>query len=123
MLANALADLPLHALDLLLIENVGNLICPAAFALGEHRNVLIASVPEGDDKPYKYPVMFGQADLVALNKIDLLAHVAFTRERFTEAVRGINDAAPIIELSCRSGDRVDGWTEWLLAQMKDAKSV
>lgn len=122
MLANALAALPLPSLDLLLIENVGNLICPAAFALGEHRNVLIASVPEGDDKPYKYPVMFGQADLVVLNKIDLLAHVAFTRERFTAAVRGINDAAPIIELSCRSGDRVDEWTRWLLAQMEDEKS-
>ncbi len=75
MLANAFSSLPLQDLDLLLIENVGNLICPAAFALGENRNVLVASVPEGDDKPYKYPVMFSKADLVVLSKVDLLPYV------------------------------------------------
>jgi hydrogenase nickel incorporation protein HypB len=118
MLANAFSSLPLQDLDLLLIENVGNLICPAAFALGENRNVLVASVPEGDDKPYKYPVMFSKADLVVLSKVDLLPYVPFERERFTEAVRGINEKAKIIEISCKTGEGIEQWTEWLLAQVQ-----
>jgi hydrogenase nickel incorporation protein HypB len=80
MIANALANLPLADIDLLFIENVGNLICPASFALGEHRKVILSSVPEGDDKPIKYPVMFHEADIVVLNKTDLLPYVKFDQD-------------------------------------------
>jgi len=113
MLSNAFGSLPLAEIDLLFIENVGNLICPASFALGEHKKVLIASVPEGDDKPYKYPVMFNQSDLVILNKIDLLPYVKFDRQRFIDAVRGLNKNATIIEISCTTGEGMEKWLEWL----------
>lgn len=113
MLSNAFDSLPLAEIDLLFIENVGNLICPASFALGEHKKVLVASVPEGDDKPYKYPVMFSQSDLVILNKIDLLPYVKFDRQRFIDAVRGLNKNATIIEISCTTGEGIERWLEWL----------
>lgn len=119
MLSNAFDSLPLAEIDLLFIENVGNLICPASFALGEHKKVLIASVPEGDDKPYKYPVMFSQSDLVILNKIDLLPYVKFDRQRFIDAVRGLNKDAAIIEISCTTGEGVEKWLEWLIATIDD----
>ncbi len=113
MLSNAFDNLPLQEIELLFIENVGNLICPASFALGEDRNVLIASVPEGDDKPYKYPVMFSKAHLVVLNKIDLLPHVDFDLQAFTTAVTGLNEGVQIFEVSCKTGQGVDRWTTWL----------
>ena len=113
MLSNAFDNLPLQEIELLFIENVGNLICPASFALGEDRNVLIASVPEGDDKPYKYPVMFSKAHLILLNKIDLLPHVDFNLEAFSEAVKGLNEAADILEISCKTGQGIDQWISWL----------
>ena len=113
MLSNAFDNLPLQEIELLFIENVGNLICPASFALGEDRNVLIASVPEGDDKPYKYPVMFSKAHLVVLNKIDLLPHVNFDLEAFSKAVKGLNETADILEISCKTGQGIEQWTTWL----------
>ncbi len=113
MLSNALDNLPLQEIELLFIENVGNLICPASFALGEDRNVLIASVPEGDDKPYKYPVMFSKAHLVVLNKIDLLPHVTFNLGAFSKAVKGLNKTADILEISCKTGQGIERWTTWL----------
>lgn len=118
MLSNAFDNLPLQQIDLLFIENVGNLICPASFALGEDRNVLVASVPEGDDKPHKYPVMFSNADLVILNKTDLLPHVDFDRQAFCEAVKGLNEKAHILEMSCKTGQGVETWTAWLMEQLK-----
>ena len=117
MLSNAFDNLPLQQIDLLFIENVGNLICPASFALGEDRNVLVASVPEGDDKPHKYPVMFSNADLVVLNKIDLLPHVDFDLQAFCEAVRGLNEKAHILEIPCKTGQGTDRWVEWLANQL------
>ena len=117
MLSNAFDNLPLQQIDLLFIENVGNLICPASFALGEDRNVLVASVPEGDDKPHKYPVMFSNADLVVLNKIDLLPHVDFDLQAFCEAVRGLNEKAHILEISCKTGQGTDRWVAWLANQL------
>lgn len=113
MLSNAFDNLPLQEIELLFIENVGNLICPASFALGEDRNVLIASVPEGDDKPYKYPVMFSKAHLVVLNKIDLLPHVDFDLQAFTTAVTGLNERVQIFEVSCKTGQGIDQWISWL----------
>ncbi len=117
MLSNAFDNLPLQEIDLLFIENVGNLICPASFALGEDRNVLVASVPEGDDKPLKYPVMFSNANLVVLNKIDLLPYVDFDLQAFCEAVRGLNEEAEIFEVSCKTGQGTDRWVAWLANQL------
>jgi len=117
-LLNALNNLPLAEIDLLLIENVGNLVCPAEFNLGEHRKVLIASVPEGDDKPFKYPLMFNTVDAVVLNKIDLLPYVKFNVAGFTKTVKNINSKAEIFKVSCSTGEGIPAWTEWLTDQMK-----
>lgn len=113
LVADALAGLPLAELDLLLIENVGNLVCPTNFLLGEHRRVLVASVPEGDDKPLKYPGSFVTMDAVVLNKIDLLPFVEFDVAAFERGVRAVNARAPIFLLSCRTGEGLGPWLEWL----------
>jgi hydrogenase nickel incorporation protein HypB len=117
MIRTALPRLPLAALRLLLVENVGNLVCPANFRLGTHINVVVASAPEGHDKPFKYPGMFAVASIVLLNKADLCEVFEFDLERFTAGVRMVNPNAPIIAVSCRSGQGVQAWVDWLLAQM------
>jgi hydrogenase nickel incorporation protein HypB len=115
---NALNNLPLGEIDLLLIENVGNLVCPAEFNLGEHRKVLIASVPEGDDKPFKYPLMFNTVNALVLNKIDLLPYVKFNVDGFTKAVKNINAKVQIFKVSCTTGDGIQAWAKWLNTQMR-----
>jgi len=122
MVASALDNLDLNGLDLIIIENVGNLVCPAEFDLGESARLLIASVAEGDDKPYKYPMVFREANVILVNKTDLLTHCDFNLMRFHEAVRGLNPAAAIIELSCREGDGVDEWSRWLLAAVSGGRA-
>ncbi|UCB43115.1 MAG: hydrogenase nickel incorporation protein HypB [Dehalococcoidales bacterium] len=117
MIRNALDNLPLADIELLLVENVGNLVCPAEFNLGEHRKVVVSSVPEGDDKPIKYPAIFLIANAVVLNKTDLLPYVKFDAGKFCEAVRGVNRKVDIFEVSCTTGDGIDRWVSWLLAQM------
>jgi hydrogenase nickel incorporation protein HypB len=117
MVANALASLPLSDIDLLFVENVGNLICPAGFALGEQRKVIVSSIPEGDDKPLKYPVMFHEADVVVLNKADLLPYVKFSPDAFSQALKGINEKLEIITVSCTTGQGLDDWVSWLEKQM------
>jgi hydrogenase nickel incorporation protein HypB len=117
MIRNALDNLPLADIDLLLVENVGNLVCPAEFNLGEHRKVVVSSVPEGDDKPIKYPAMFVIASAVVLNKTDLLPYVKFDSGRFREAVRDINRKLDIFEVSCTTGEGIERWISWLLAEM------
>ena len=109
----ALEVLLLDRLDLLLIENVGNLVCPAGFALGEHAGVVVASVPEGHDKPVKYPGIFAVADAVVLNKIDLAPYIDFDAEAFRSGVRAVNGQAPLFEISCRTGAGIDDWVAWL----------
>lgn len=113
MVGHALDELSPAAGSLLFIENVGNLVCPAAFDLGEHRRVALLSVTEGDDKPLKYPDLFAAADLVILNKIDLLPHVDFDVARCREYARRTNPEVGILELSARSGEGVDEWLAWL----------
>ncbi len=113
MVAQALAQLPLEAIDLLLIENVGNLVCPTQFALGEHRRVLVASVPEGHDKPIKYPTSFMDMDAIVLNKTDLMPYVDFDWAAFERAVRAVNRDAPIFPISCRTGEGIPAWIAWL----------
>jgi len=117
MVSNALSNVPLQDIELLFIENVGNLICPASFALGEHKKVLISSLPEGDDKPFKYPLMFDIADVVVINKIDLLPYLKFDTEAFCQAIKGINEKVKIFPISCATGQGIQEWTSWLLTQM------
>jgi hydrogenase nickel incorporation protein HypB len=114
MVRPALEQLPLDQVDLLLIENVGNLVCPAGLALGQHLDVVISSVPEGDDKPYKYPGIFVAVDAVVINKIDLLPYLDFDMPGFRELVKGLNPKARIFEVSCRTGEGFDAWTDWLI---------
>lgn len=110
---SALQQLPLAKIDLLFIENVGNLICPTGFALGEHVNMMIASVPEGHDKPIKYPGMFTVVDTLVLNKVDLMPYLDFDVEAFRTAVRALNADAPFFEVSCKTGEGIEAWVEWL----------
>ena len=117
MVSNALGNLHLPDIDLLIVENVGNLICPAEFALGEHKKVLISSVSEGDDKPFKYPLMFQIADALLINKIDLLPYLRFDIEAFSRAIKGINEKAEIFEISCTTGRGIQEWISWLLTQI------
>ncbi len=113
MLDAALPQLDLDMIDLLIVENVGNLVCPASFPLGTHASVLIASVPEGDDKPYKYPGMYRDVDALVVNKIDLLPYIDFKMEVFQRGVEILNPGLVTFPLSCRSGDGIDGWLVWL----------
>ncbi len=118
MIADALSRLELEAIDLLIVENVGNLICPAAFQLGTHWNALVASVTEGDDKPYKYPKMYRNVDALVINKIDLLPHVDFDSEFFRKGVAMLNEQLRIFPLSCRTGEGLEAWTNWLLEEAR-----
>lgn len=113
--------LDLETLDILFIENVGNLVCPAQFHLGERRRVVVSSTPEGDDKPLKYPVAFESADCVVLNKVDLLEATGFSCEAFRQYVRGLAPRAPILELSCRTGAGLDAWLNWLREERQAAR--
>jgi len=117
MIHSALPHLPLNELDLLFIENVGNLICPADFALGSNLNVVIASVPEGHDKPYKYPGMFAAATVVLVNKFDLQEVFDFDLDYFRRGVAMVNPDAPVMPVSCRSGAGMDTWVAWLVQRV------
>jgi hydrogenase nickel incorporation protein HypB len=112
----ALKQLPLDELDLIFIENVGNLVCPTGFALGEHVNMMIANVPEGHDKPIKYPGMFTVVDALVLNKVDLKPYLDFDGEAFSTAVRALNAGAPLFEVSCKTGEGINAWVDWLIQQ-------
>ena len=122
MVENALDNLPLKELDLIIIENVGNLVCPAEFDLGEHKRVVLSSMPEGDDKPYKYPLMFTEADVVLVNKLDLLPHLNFNASYFCEGITRLNPTVKILQVSCKTGEGLEQWFSWLLAQMKNGKA-
>jgi hydrogenase nickel incorporation protein HypB len=113
MLQEALPRLPLQELDLLIVENVGNLVCPASFDLGVNRNILIASVPEGDDKPYKYPVMYRGVDVVLLNKTDVLDAFDFDVDYFRRGVEALNPGLTFLPLSCKTGEGIGAWLTWL----------
>ncbi|MCS7260989.1 MAG: hydrogenase nickel incorporation protein HypB [Anaerolineae bacterium] len=119
MIQTALEQLPLEGIRLLFIENVGNLVCPAEFALGSHLSVVVASVPEGHDKPYKYPGMFARSDAVVLNKTDVLGVFDFDLAYFERGLRMVNPSAPLFVLSCRTGQGLDGWVTWLLHRLDD----
>jgi hydrogenase nickel incorporation protein HypB len=114
MVRAALGELPLAELDLLVIENVGNLVCPAEFQVGEDVRVMVSAVTEGEDKPLKYPLMFRTCELVLVNKIDLLPHLEFDLDRFLANLRAVNPEVEHRLVSARTGEGVDAWRRWLL---------
>jgi hydrogenase nickel incorporation protein HypB len=113
MISAALPQLDLSAIDLLIVENVGNLVCPASFQLGTHKSVLIASIPEGDDKPYKYPGMYRGVDALVINKIDLLPYVSFRMEYFRRGVELLNPGVVTFPISCQTGEGMESWLAWV----------
>jgi len=113
MLREALAQLDLGQVDLLIVENVGNLVCPANFQLGTHKSVLIASIPEGDDKPYKYRGTYRGVDALVINKIDLLPYVPFRMDYFRRGVEVLNPGVATFPVSCRTGEGLDIWLDWV----------
>jgi hydrogenase nickel incorporation protein HypB len=118
MVHAALHTLDLRQIDVLFIENVGNLVCPAAFDLGQHRNVVLLSVTEGDDKPEKYPVMFRAADMMCVTKLDLMDAVGdFAPDRAIRHLRDLASAAPVLQLSARNGHGLDQWLGWITDQL------
>jgi hydrogenase nickel incorporation protein HypB len=118
MLQSALDELVLEQYDFLLIENVGNLVCPSSFQLGAHKSILVASIPEGDDKPYKYPGMYSGVDVVIINKIDLLPYVPFRMDYFRKGIDQLNPGVEIFTLSCRTEEGLDTWIEWVRSHIQ-----
>lgn len=115
---SALNHLDLQGVGLVIIENVGNLVCPAEFKLGEDLKVMILSVAEGHDKPLKYPLMFSESDVLIVNKTDLIPHTDFDIEELEETVRKMNPRIRIFRVSCRTGEGVEEWTDWLEAEVR-----
>jgi hydrogenase nickel incorporation protein HypB len=113
MVRSAIEALPLGEIDLLVIENVGNLVCPAEFTVGEDARVMVSAVTEGEDKPLKYPLMFRTCELVLINKVDLLPHLDFDLDRFLANLDAVNPGVDHLLLSARSGEGTDAWREWL----------
>src|SRR5947209_3012856 len=120
MVRSALPALPLHEIDLLVVENVGNLVCPAEFRVGEDVRVMVSSVTEGEDKPLKYPLMFRACELVLVNKIDLLPHVDFDLGKFLYHLEQVHPGVERMLLSARTGEGVDAWRDWLRAVTREA---
>jgi hydrogenase nickel incorporation protein HypB len=121
MVRGALDSLPLGQIDLLIIENVGNLVCPAAFQLGSHLSLLVASIPEGDDKPYKYPGMYRGVQALVINKTDLLPYVPFNMDYFRRGVEALNPGLATFPLSCRTREGLPAFSDWLAGQVQHGR--
>jgi hydrogenase nickel incorporation protein HypB len=113
MVRSAIPAIPVHEIDLLVIENVGNLVCPAEFRVGEHHRVMVASVTEGEDKPLKYPLMFRACELVLINKIDLVPHLEFDLDKLIRHVEAVHPGVPVMLMSARTGEGIEDWCRWL----------
>ncbi|MGZ4816672.1 MAG: hydrogenase nickel incorporation protein HypB [Terriglobales bacterium] len=120
MIERHLADWPLETLDILLVENVGNLVCPSSYDLGEHAKVVLLSVTEGEDKPLKYPSIFFKAELAVINKIDLLPYVPFDMAEARGNIQKVHPGCEVVEVSCTSGEGLDSWMKWLEARRERA---
>jgi hydrogenase nickel incorporation protein HypB len=114
MVRSAIPSIPLDEIDLLVIENVGNLVCPAEFKVGEHHRVMVSSVAEGEDKPLKYPLMFRACELVIVNKLDLLPHLDFDLDRYLRNLDAVHPDVPRLLVSARTGEGLEGWRDWLI---------
>jgi hydrogenase nickel incorporation protein HypB len=114
MVRSALLSIPLEEIDVLVIENVGNLVCPAEFRVGEHRRVMVASVTEGEDKPLKYPLMFRACELVLINKLDLVPHLDFDLDKLIRHVEAVHPGVSVLLMSARTGEGVEDWRRWLI---------
>jgi hydrogenase nickel incorporation protein HypB len=123
MLKEGIDQLPLDQIDLMIVENVGNLVCPAAFTLGTHANVLVASIPEGDDKPYKYPNIYRGLNVLIINKTDLLPYVRFNMEYFRQGVELLNPGLVTFPVSCQTGEGVQAWAGWLREQVNKTRKA
>jgi len=121
MIRRAVDTLDLDTLDLIIIENVGNLVCPSDFDLGENAKVMILSVPEGHDKPYKYPNIFQVSEAVILNKYDTLSVFNFDEQEFRDVVKSLNGQVPVFPMAATKGDGVADWAEWLAARIESAR--
>ncbi|MEA2461977.1 MAG: hydrogenase nickel incorporation protein HypB, partial [Actinomycetota bacterium] len=121
MVRSAIPALPLEEIDLLVIENVGNLVCPAEFRVGEDVRVMVSAVTEGEDKPLKYPLMFRTCDLVLVNKIDLLPHLDVSVERLEANIQAVHPGVPTMRVSARSGEGIDAWREWLVRTVAETR--
>lgn len=121
MIEEALSDLDLEALDMIIIENVGNLVCPAEFAIGEAMKVTVLSVTEGEDKPLKYPLIFKESKAVLLNKVDLLPYIPFDKAKALTDIHNLNPTADVFEVSCTAKTGLEEWTNWLRAQIDTAR--
>lgn len=119
MVLKALESLPLEDLDVVIVENIGNLVCPAEFDTGAVKNAMILSVPEGDDKPLKYPLMFSICDVVIINKIDVLPYFDFDVEKCKEYIKRRNPNAKVFMICAKTGEGVDEWANWLLSEVKN----
>lgn len=117
LISDALPQLPLDTIRFLLVENVGNLVCPASFPLGTHMDVLIASTPEGDDKPFKYPAIYRGVQALLLNKMDLQPYLDFDLENFRKGVEMLNPGLTFFPISCKTGTGIEAWTNWLLQKI------
>jgi hydrogenase nickel incorporation protein HypB len=117
MIANGIGDVDLPGTDFVFIENVGNLVCPAEFDVGEASKVMVASVTEGEDKPLKYPLMYSVCEVLLLNKIDIAVAVAFDRDQFLKNCRSVNPGLTVIELSARTGEGMSTWLDWLTSKI------
>ena len=114
MVRSALPSIPFQEIDVLVIENVGNLVCPAEFRVGEHHRVMVASVTEGEDKPLKYPLMFRACELVLINKLDLVAHLDFDLDKLIRHVEAVHPGVSVLLMSARTGEGVEDWRRWLI---------
>ncbi len=122
MVTRGIDAMAVNEFDLIIIENVGNLVCPAEFDTGAHKNVMILSVPEGDDKPLKYPLMFSVCDLLLVNKIDYLSLSDFDMNALRGRVLSLNPRIQILEVSCKTGAGIEGWVDWLKREVMDFKA-
>ncbi len=120
MVARAIEKLDLAEVDILFIENVGNLICPIGFDLGENYKIVLSSVSEGDDKPIKYPKAFMKSDIVVLNKIDMMGYSDFSFPLFEQKIRELNPSSPVLKISCRTGEGITDWLDWIKKDFKKA---
>ena len=123
MVKSALSSIDLDSLDMLIIENVGNLVCPAEFELGQDKKAVVLSITEGDDKPLKYPLMFKEADAALLNKVDLLPYTDFDLESAADDIRTLHPGIEVMAIACRTGEGIESWLSWLRKNVREKKEA